>query len=284
MPFIQGIVGYKKYKKGRIMIGAIIGDIVGSIYEWNNHRSKDFEFFGKGCFATDDSIMTIAVAKALMDCNGDYTDLSTKAIKSMQELGRPYPNCGFGGSFYNWIYSDNPMPYGSYGNGSAMRISPVGWIAKDIEQAKELSRKVTEISHNHPEGIKGAESVAVAIVLARQGKSMEEIRKYITEHYYPIDFTLDEIRDTYQFNETCQDTVPQALEAFFESTSFEDAIRNAISIGGDSDTLAAITGGIAEDLLGISGDAINIAKVYLDQKLLNLVNIFDKFKKHLVLL
>ncbi len=266
------------------MIGAIIGDIVGSIYEWNNHRSKDFEFFGKGCFATDDSIMTIAVAKALMDCNGDYTDLSTKAIKSMQELGRPYPNCGFGGSFYNWIYSDNPMPYGSYGNGSAMRISPVGWIAKDIEQAKELSRKVTEISHNHPEGIKGAESVAVAIVLARQGKSMEEIRKYITEHYYPIDFTLDEIRDTYQFNETCQDTVPQALEAFFESTSFEDAIRNAISIGGDSDTLAAITGGIAEAYWGISGDAINIAKVYLDQKLLNLVNIFDKFKKHLVLL
>jgi type I restriction enzyme M protein len=137
------------------MIGAIIGDIVGSIYEWNNHRAKDFEFFGKGCFATDDSIMTIAVAKSLIDCNGDYSDLSEKAIKAMQELGRPYPNCGFGGSFYNWIYSDNPKPYGSYGNGSAMRISPVGWVAKDIEQAKELSRKVTEISHNHPEGIKG---------------------------------------------------------------------------------------------------------------------------------
>jgi type I restriction enzyme M protein len=257
------------------MIGAIIGDIVGSIYEWNNHRSKDFEFFGKGCFVTDDSIMTIAVAKALMDCKGDYSDLSEKAIKAMQELGRPYPNCGFGGSFYNWIYSDNPKPYGSYGNGSAMRISPVGWLAKDIEQAKWLSKVITEVSHNHPEGIKGAESVAVAIVLARQGKTMEEMRKYITEHYYPIDFTLDEIRDTYQFNETCQCTVPQAFEAFFESTSFEDAIRNAISIGGDSDTLAAITGGIAEVYWGISGDVINLAKVYLDPNLLDLVNIFD---------
>jgi type I restriction enzyme M protein len=256
------------------MIGAIIGDIVGSIYEWNNHRSKDFEFFGKGCFATDDSIMTIAVAKSLMDCNGDYTDLGAKAIKAMQELGRPYPNCGFGGSFYNWIYSDNPKPYGSYGNGSAMRISPVGWVAKDIEQAKELSRKVTEISHNHLEGLKGAESVAVAIVLARQGKTMEEIRKYITEHYYPIDFTLDGIRDTYKFNETCQNTVPQAFEAFFESTSFEDAIRNAISIGGDSDTLAAITGGIAEAYWGITGDLINRAKMYLNSQF---INIFEAF-------
>ena len=265
------------------MIGAIIGDIIGSIYEWNNHRSKDFELSGKGCFSTDDSIMTIAVAKALMDCNGDYSDLGAKAINAMQELGRPYPNCGFGGSFYNWIYSDNPKPYGSYGNGSAMRISPVGWVAKHIEQAKELSRKVTEISHNHPEGIKGAESVAVAIVLARQGKTMEEIRKYIIEHYYPIDFTLDEIRDTYQFNETCQDTVPQAFEAFFESTSFEDAIRNAISIGGDSDTLAAITGGIAESYWGLSDKLINKAKLYLDPKQMNSVNLFIKFKKNLVL-
>lgn len=257
------------------MIGAIIGDIVGSIYEWNNHRSKAFEFFGKGCFATDDSIMTIAVAKALMDCNGDYSDLGAKAIKAMQELGRPYPNCGFGGSFYNWIYSDNPKPYGSYGNGAAMRISPVGWVAKDIEQAKELSREVTEISHNHPEGIKGAESVAVAIVLARQGKTMEEIRKYITEHYYPIDFTLEEIRDTYKFNETCQDTVPQAFQAFFQSTSFEDAIRNAIFIGGDSDTLAAITGGIAEAYWGVPAEIKRKGTSYLDSQLLNLVTAFE---------
>lgn len=257
------------------MIGAIIGDIVGSIYEWNNHRSKNFEFFGQGCFATDDSIMTIAVAKALMDCNGDYSDLSAKAIIAMQELGRPYPNCGFGGYFYNWIYSDNPKPYGSYGNGSAMRISPVGWVAKDIKQAIELSRKVTEISHNHPEGIKGAESAAVAIFLARQGKTMEEIRKYITEHYYPIDFTLDEIRGTYQFNETCQDTVPQAFEAFFESTSFEDAIRNAISIGGDSDTLAAITGGIAEAYWSIPAEIRRKGISYLDKQLLSIVTEFE---------
>lgn len=188
----------------------------------------------------------VVLRRMTVDCKGDYTDLSAKAIKATQELGRPYPNCGFGGSFYNWIYSDNLKPYNSYDNDAAMRISPVGWVAKDIEQAKELSRKVIEISHNHKEGIKGAESVAVAIVQARQGKTMEEIRKYINENYYTIDFTLDEIRDTYRFNEICQDTVPQAFQAFFESASFEDAIQNAISIGGDSDTLAAIIGGIAE--------------------------------------
>lgn len=260
------------------MIGAIIGDIVGSIYEFNNHRSKDFEFFGQGCFATDDSIMTIAVAKALMDCNGDYTDLGAKAIKAMQELGRPYPNCGFGGFFYNWIYSDNPKPYNSYGNGAAMRISPVGWVAKDIKQAKRLSKAVTEVSHNHIEGIKGAESVAVAIVLARQGKTIDEIRKYITERYYLLDFTLDEIRDTYQFNVTCQGTVPQAFQAFFESTSFEDAIRNAISIGGDSDTLAAITGGIAEAYYGVPEWIKDKAKVILNDRvyesLLRILKIF----------
>lgn len=250
------------------MLGAIIGDIVGSRFEFNNYRSKDFELFTEECFVTDDSIMTIAVAKALIESKEDYLDLGNQAIKWMQELGRPYPNCGFGGSFYHWIYSDNPKPYNSYGNGAAMRISPVGWVAKDIEQAKRLSKAVTEVSHNHPEGIKGAESVAVSIVLARQGKSIEEIKKYINEHYYKIDFKLDEIRETYKFNETCQDTVPQALQAFFESNSFEDAIRNAISIGGDSDTLAAITGSVAEVYYGVPKWMKEKVFWYLDERLL----------------
>ncbi len=260
------------------MIGAIIGDIVGSRFEFNNHRSKEFELFTEECFVTDDSIMTIAVAKALMESKVDYSDLGEKAIKCIQELGRPYPDCGYGGSFYYWIYSNNPKPYNSYGNGAAMRISSVGWVAKDIEQAKRLSKAVTEVSHNHPEGIKGAESVAVAVLLARQGKSIDEIKRYINEHYYKIDFTLNEIRETYQFNETCQDTVPQALQAFFESTSFEDAIRNAISIGGDSDTLAAITGGVAEAYWGIPNSLINKAKKYLDLRLLEILVNFIRIK------
>jgi len=253
------------------LLGAIIGDIVGSRFEFNNYRSKDFELFTEECFFTDDSIMTIAVAKALMESKEDYSDLGEKAIKCMQELGRPYPDCGFGGSFYHWIYSDNPKPYNSYGNGAAMRISPVGWVAKDIEQAKRLSKAVTEVSHNHPEGIKGAESVAVAIVLARQGKSIDEIKEYVNEHYYKIDFKLDEIRATYKFNETCQDTVPPALQAFFESNSFEDAIRNAISIGGDSDTLAAITGSVAEAYYGMPGWMKEKALGYLDERLLEIL-------------
>lgn len=257
------------------MIGAIVGDIVGSIYEWHNHRSKDFSLFGKGCFATDDSIMTIAVAKALLDCKGNYDDLSAKAIKAMQEVGRPYPRCGFGGSFYNWIYTDDPKPYNSYGNGAAMRVSACGFVAKDIEEAKKLAYKVTAVSHNHPEGIKGAESVAVAILLARQDWSKEDIKEYICQKYYDIDFTLDDIRDTYEFNETCQNTVPQAFEAFFESNSFEDAIRNAISVGGDSDTLAAITGGIAEAYYGVPHAIRAKAEKYLDQRLKPILDGFE---------
>jgi type I restriction enzyme M protein len=250
------------------LIGAIIGDIIGSRFEFNNHRSKDFELFTDECFVTDDSIMTIAVAKALMESKEDYLDLSEQAIKWMQELGRPYPNCGYGGSFYNWIYSDNPKPYNSFGNGAAMRVSPVGWVAKTPLQVVILARKVTEISHNHPEGIKGAVATAMAIYMARNGKSKEEIREYIGREFYEINFTLDEIRETYQFNETCQDTVPQAFQAFFESTSFEDAIRNAISIGGDSDTLAAITGSVAEAYYGMPGWMKEKALGYFDARLL----------------
>ena len=235
------------------MLGAIIGDIVGSRFEWDNNRSKEFEFFTDKCFVTDDSIMSLAVAKAILESKKDYSDIKENTIKYMQKIGRNYPDCGYGGSFYGWIFLDNPQPYNSYGNGSAMRISAVGFAAESLEETKRLSELVTSVSHNHPEGIKGAEATAVCIY-----------------------FTLDEIRDTYKFNETCQDTVPQALEAFFESKNFEDAIRNAISIGGDSDTVAAICGGIAEAYYGVPEDLRNKALKFLNKELTEILVEFEE--------
>ncbi len=258
------------------MIGAIIGDIVGSRFEWHNHRSKEFELFADKCEATDDSIMSLAIAKAILDCYNDYTKLGENAVKSMQEIGRPYPGCGFGGMFFEWIYSDDPKPYNSFGNGAAMRVSACGFAAESMDEAIALSKAVTEVTHDHPEGIKGAEATVVAIYMARQGKSIRQIRNHINRHYYPMDFTLDGIRETYQFNEICQQTVPQAIMAFLESTSFEDAIRNAISIGGDSDTLAAITGGIAEAYYGVPTDIRNRAMLFLDERLTKILVDFEK--------
>ena len=250
------------------MLGAIIGDIAGSRFEFDNRRSKEFELFAPSCRPTDDSIMTIAVAQALMESGEDAEALSHCAVDWMQELGRRYPNCGFGGMFRRWIHSDDPAPYGSYGNGAAMRISPVGFYARSEDEVKRLSRAVTAISHDHPEGLKGAEATAMAIYLARTGMDKAQIRERIERDYYRIGFTLDEIRPTYRFNETCQNSVPQALEAFFESESFEDAIRNAISIGGDSDTIAAIAGGIAEAYYGIPEEIAKGAESYLESAVL----------------
>ncbi len=273
------------------MLGAIIGDIVGSRFEFNNHRDKDFQLFTKDCQVTDDSIMTLAVAKAIMeaekvtesllgghcyDCKY-YELIESMTIKYMQEIGRKYPNCGYGGMFSRWIFSDNPKPYNSFGNGAAMRISPVGFAARTENEACRLSKAVTGVTHNHTEGIKGAEAVAVAIYMARRGFTISEIRNKINENYYTLDFTIDKIRDSYQFNETCQETVPQAIEAFLEATSFEDAIRNAISIGGDSDTLAAITGSIAEAYYGIPEALKEKALSYLNDELLSIFNDFTEF-------
>lgn len=257
------------------MLGAIIGDIVGSRFEWNNHRDKDFELFTNGCFPTDDSIMSLAIAKAIIVSKPDFSDLSDNAVKCTQSIGRNYPDCGYGGRFYGWMFSDDPRPYNSYGNGSAMRVSAAGFVARSLEEAKLLSKLVTEVTHNHPEGIKGAEATAVAIYMAKTGSSIFEIKDYINENYYPMNFTLDEIRDTYRFNETCQDTIPQALQAFFESSGFEDAIRNAISIGGDSDTLAAICGSVAEAYYGIPDDIRKQALTFLDKDLLKLLTLFE---------
>ena len=260
------------------MIGAIIGDIAGSRFEWNNHRSKDFELLTPKCFVTDDSIMTLAVAEALMRARPDFSDLSAQAVRCMQEVGRPYPDCGYGGRFLGGMYADDPQPYHSFGNGAAMRVSACGLAAKSVEEAKALSRAVTIVSHDHPEGPKGAEATAVAIYMGKSGAPMADIRACM-EGYYALDFTLDAIRETYRFNETCQQTVPQALEAFFESVDFEDAIRNAISIGGDSDTLAAITGGVAGAYYGVPEALSRVARGYLDARLRGILERFEAWRR-----
>lgn len=260
------------------MIGAIIGDIVGSRFEWHNHRSKAFALFTPACHATDDSIMTLAIAKALMESQPDWSNLGTQAVRCMQEVGRPYPHCGYGGRFWGWMYSSDPQPYHSFGNGAAMRVSACGFAAKSLEEAKKLARTVTEVTHDHPEGLKGAEATAAAIFLAHSGCTMAEIREAVERDYYPLDFTLDEIRATYQFNETCQGSVPQALEAFFESADFEDTIRNAISIGGDSDTLAAIAGGVAEAYYGVPRALAARAEGYLDDRLLGILKEYESWQ------
>ena len=249
------------------MIGAIIGDIVGSVYETNNIKIKNFEFFKSDCHFTDDTVLTLAVAKAVKDCAGNYSILQEKTIEYMRYYAKKYKNAGFSDSFKKWANSKEPEPYNSNGNGAAMRISVVGLIAKTIEQVKELSYKITSVTHNHPSAIKGAEAVATAIFLAINNLTKKEIQDYINQNYYKIDFTLDDIRETYTTHLDCDNTVPQALQCFFESESFEDAIRNAISIGGDSDTIACITGSIAEAYYGVVRDLRIKALSYLDNEL-----------------
>jgi ADP-ribosylglycohydrolase len=227
------------------MLGAIVGDIVGSIYEFNNHRSKDFLLFGDGCDFTDDTVLTVAVADCLMK-NGNYAEY-------IKQYARAYPQVkgSYGGRFAQWIHSESMEPYNSWGNGSAMRVSAVGFAFDTLEMVMQEAKKSAEVTHNHPEGIKGAQATAVAIFLARKGKSKEQIKAAISKSFgYDLDRTLDEIRPVYKFNESCQETVPEAIIAFLESNSFEDAIRNGISLGGDSDTLTCITGGIAEAFYG----------------------------------
>lgn len=250
------------------MIGAIIGDIVGSRFEFNNHRSTDFELFGPGCNYTDDTIMTVAVADAIM------TNTPFKA--KMLEYGRRFslPMGGYGGSFARWLHSIDPKPYDSFGNGSAMRVSPCALLSKgDREWALTKATMSAMPTHNHPEGIKGAMATTDAILMAFDGASKEEMRAYLSELYgYDLGFTCDDIRATNQFNETCMVTVPQAIVAFLDSTSFEDAIRLAVSIGGDSDTIAAICGPIAEALYGVPTNIRKKALGMLPASLARLVN------------
>lgn len=246
------------------MLGAIIGDIVGSIYERNPIKTKNFEFWGAGCTFTDDTVMTLAVADAILEHLRGTGDFKEILVNKMQEFGRKYPLAGYGKSFANWIYSECPKPYNSFGNGSAMRVSACAWLFDDLESVIQYAKMSAEVTHNHPEGIKGAEAVAAAVFLAKNKHSKEEIKKYIEDNYYPLNMKLNEIRQIYHFDVTCQGTVPQAIIAFLESESFEDAIRNAVSLGGDSDTLAAITGSIAEAYYGIPKDIQEKAMGYLD--------------------
>ncbi len=262
------------------MIGAIVGDIVGSIYEYKNIKTKDFPLFQPYCEATDDSVMPLAIGQAILETR-EYPDmLGSQAVQCMVRLGNRYPNAGYGGSFMKWLrkarYTKTPKPYNSYGNGGAMRVSPCGFAAASLEEALKMARTVTEVTHNHPEGMKGAEATAAAVFLARTGKSKQEIRDYITGHYYDLSFTLDEIRPVYRYDVSAQGTVPQALVAFLEGESFEDAIRNAISIGGDSDTVAAVTGGVAEAYWGVPEDIRAQAEQFLDPHQRSLVHAFEK--------
>ena len=257
------------------MLGAMIGDIAGSRFEFNNHRSKEFELFHKDCDFTDDTVMTLAVVQALMDYDGSIENFKEKLIEIMHELGWKYPYRGYGGRFGWWIFGNHTEPYNSYGNGSAMRVSPVAWAARSLEECEALAKVSAGVTHNHPEGIKGAVCTAGAAYLARTTHDMDEVKEYVAK-FYNINFTIDGIRDTYLFNETCQETVPQAMQAFFESTDFEDAIRTAISVGGDSDTLAAITGAVAEAYYGIPEDMKIKTFKYLDRYL---AWIYDEFKR-----
>ncbi len=253
------------------MLGSILGDIIGSTYEFANTKNYDFELFPQGSNYTDDSILTIAVADAILH-KADYG----KTIREWA-LRYPHPKGAYGGSFSRWMYSANTKPYGSFGNGSAMRVSSVGWLFNTEQSVLDEARKSAECTHNHPEGIKGAQAVAIAIFFSRKGKDKEFIKEYINENFgYTFNNTVDELRKTYSFNESCQGTVPESLVCFFESFSFEDAIRKAISIGGDSDTIGAIVGSIAEAFYGIPLTLAVKAKNYLPHDMLAVLDMFQK--------
>lgn len=255
------------------MLGAIIGDVVGSVYEFDNINTKEFEFWRDDCEFTDDTVMTIAVAESLLYTRNP-NELGVVLKDIMRDYGHEYPNVGYGGMFRQWLLSADPQPYNSYGNGSAMRVSPCGYIAESIEEALALARASAEISHNHPEGIKGAEAVVTAIYMAKSGEQQDRIKRYIEEHYYKLDFSLNDIKQSFHFSETCQDTVPQAIQCFLKANSFEDTIRNAVSIGGDSDTIACISGSIAEAYFGIPDEMIEKVKTYLSKCFIDVVDRF----------
>ena len=261
------------------MYGAILGDIIGSPFEFDRgDKTKNFDLFSKGCDFTDDSVMTIAVGEALLAVGTEATvkEIEEAVITNMQDWGKRYPYAGYGGRFRHWLKEKSPKPYGSYGNGSAMRVSAAGWLYDSLERTREVARATANVTHNHPEGIKGAEATASAIYMARNEASKEEIKEYIEgEFHYNLDRTLDEIRPEYHMDETCQRTVPEAIIAFLESKNFEDAVRNAVSLGGDTDTLGAITGSIAEAFYGIPAELLAECRSRIEEGLM--LDILDEF-------
>jgi len=262
------------------VLGAVIGDIAGSRFERNSLKSKDFVLFTPQCSITDDSVMTLAVAEAVLRSSQEKEKLGRETVRAMQAFGRRWAKGCYGARFAHWLASSEPEPYGSFGNGAAMRVSPCAWAAVSFEDALEMARRVTEVTHNHPEGLKGAAAVTGVIWLARHGASLAEIRASVTTTWYPLDFTLDEIRTGYDFDASCQGSVPQAIEAFLESKGFEDAVRNAVSLGGDSDTIAAMTGSMAEAFYGIP-EAMRIqALEFLDDPLRDVIARFERAFPH----
>lgn len=250
------------------MLGAILGDISGSCFESKNtlpgnaFKSKDFEFFNDFSEATDDSIMTMAIAKSVWNSRNNFSRLGENAIKAMQEFGRIVKYARYGGTFRNWIWTDNPKPYNSFGNGAAMRVSPVAFVAKSLEECRQFAIMVTEVTHNHPEGIKGGCCEAECVWLAKNGASKSEIKNYVEKNYYDLNFTIDEIRPKYIWDVTCQGSLPQAIKCFLESDSYEDSVRLAVSLGADSDTQAAMAGAIAEAFYGLPEESHKIAEQY----------------------
>ena len=252
------------------MIGAIAGDVIGSVHEYISTKTKDFPLFDPTCFFTDDSVLTIALADALLH-DLDYA-------VTLKLYYRRYPNAGYGSSFHNWAMSDSWAPYNSWGNGSAMRVSPAAYVAQSLDEALALAERSAAVTHNHPQGIRGAQATAAAIFLARTGHDKDGIRRFVEATFgYGLQRTLAEIRPDYEFNESCQGTVPEAITAFLEASDFEDAIRNAISLGGDADTLACITGSIAEPYFGgVPPDIRESVLLRLDDDLLAVVTEFEQ--------
>jgi len=251
------------------MIGAIIGDIVGSAYEWNSIKTKDFRFFSRKSFFTDDTVLTIATAYSILE-GADY-------VTAFKYFGRKYPNSGYGGSFYNWLFSENNEPYNSWGNGSAMRVSPVGFAFDSVDEVLKEAEKNAGVTHNHPEGIKGAQATALAIFMARTCKSKEDIKQEITDRFdYNLNRKSDDIRKKYSFKVSCQESVPESIISFLESEDFEDALRNAVSLGGDADTMACIAGGIAQAFYKkIPEKTVLEAKLRLPEEFIEIIDGFN---------
>ena len=260
------------------MYGAIIGDVVGSRFEFDRSpKVKEFELFTKGNYFTDDSVMTVAVTEALMNAGNDAGEDEVKKllVKSMKTWGRKIPDAGYGGMFFRWLFTPGSKPYGSYGNGSAMRVSAAGWLYDNLDKTREVARWTAEVTHNHPEGVKGAEAVAAVIFLARNGYDKSYIKRYIEEEFvYDLSRTCDDIRPTYHHIETCQQTVPEAITAFLEGVDFEDVVRNAVSLGGDCDTLTDIACAMGEAMYDIPEDYKEKCRAYLEPEMIEVIDRF----------
>ena len=261
------------------MYGAILGDIIGSPYEFDRgSKTKDFPLFSSRSEFTDDTVMTIAVADAFLPVRPEMEDatIRQRVVAKMQKYGRLYPYAGYGSRFRHWLRDRHPQPYNSWGNGSAMRVSSVGWLYNDLETVRRMARLSADVTHNHPEGIKGAEAVASTIFLARTGRTKAEIKSYIEENFhYDLSRTCDEIRPSYYHVESCQETVPEAITAFLEGESFEDVIRTAVSLGGDCDTLTCIAGSMAEAFYGVPEELKAECRKRLPNDMLEVLQRFD---------